>query len=145
MNNIIQSLIGFRPPDIGYWNFLPRHFTSLLYLGEIYRTLTEVTLKKNVKCGSAVQSVQTVTSTQLTRTEMLYSSHISVAFTPHIGHFLHITECRHNSSRESSNKIFQTFFSSPFIVTFKPHSMPHELLQYVTTCRYRTKNQNIQQ
>lgn len=135
MNNIIQFLIGFRLPDIGYWNFLLRHFTSLLYLGEIYITLSEVTLKKNVECGSAIQSVRSVTSTQLgliwheikcyTAVTFLWPSHrISDTFST----LLNVAHCVTRIWRQN----FQTFFSSPFIITFKPHSMPQKLQQHGT-------------
>jgi hypothetical protein len=135
MNNIIQFLIGFRLPDIGYWNFLPRHFTSLLYLGEIYRTLSEVTLKKNVERGNAIQSVRCVTSTQLglirhemkcyTAVKFLWPSHrTSDTFST----LLSVAHCVTRTWRQN----FQTFLSSPFIITFKPHPTPHKLLQYDT-------------
>jgi hypothetical protein len=140
MNNIIQFLIGFRLPDNGYWNFLPRHFPSLLYLGEIYRTLSEVTLKKNVECGSAIQSVRSVTSTQLglIRHEMkcyitvkyLWSSHrISDTFST----LLNVAHCVTRTWRQN----LQTFFRSPFIITLKPHSTPHKLLQLTFSHPYR--------
>jgi hypothetical protein len=135
MNNIIQFLIGFRLPDIGYWNFLPRHFTSLLYLGEIYRNLSEVTLKKNVECASEIQSVRSVTSIQfgLIWHEMIrYTAvRISVAVPPHIGHFLHITECR-TLRHENLVTEFSYIFQFTFIITYKPLSMPQKLLQHDT-------------
>jgi hypothetical protein len=133
MNNIIQFLIGFRLPDIGYWNFLPRHFISLLYLGEIYRNLSEVTLKKG--CGvckwntvSAVCNLYTIWS-HLTRNETLHSSQ-NFCGLPHrisdtFPRLLNVARCVTRIWRQN----FETFFSSPFIMTFKPLSMPHKLLQ----------------
>jgi len=89
----------------------------LLYLGEIYRTLSDVTLKKNVECGSEVKCNTDsavcnlyITGSRLTRNKMLHSSHISVVSPLNIGHFLHITECRtlrHQNLETKFSYIFQ--------------------------------------
>jgi hypothetical protein len=137
MNNIIQFLIGFRLPDIGYWNILPRHFTSLLYLGEIYRNLSEVTLKKECRvCKwntvSAVCNLCTIWS-HLTRNETLHSGQnscgLSTAYRTLSPHYwmLHVT------SRESGDKIFTHFsvhrLSSPSSL-FPRHKSCYNTIQY---------------
>ena len=148
MNNIIQFLIGFLLPDIGYWNFPPWHFTSLLYLGEIYRTLSEVTLKKSVECGSAIQSVlsvtlETISSHLTTKWKATQQSnfcgpshHISDTFC----RFLNVARCVTGIQWQH----FQTFFGSPFSITFEPHSMAHKLLQYHTVCLHTSYYRTIQ-
>ena len=86
------------------------------------------------KCNtvSAVCNLYTTWS-HLTLNETLHSSQIPVAFPPHTGHFLHITErrqMRHENLATKSSDIFQ--FTIYRYYHLKPHSMPHKLLQHDT-------------